>query len=308
MPELLSILHIHAKQNLMHHQLTVYQEKVFQFITPDFTSHCLADDCLFTEGPVWHEQGYFLFSDIQANHICSISQQESKHIVISNSGTNIQYDPDLKPDQAGSNGLAWSKQGGLLVCRHGSHDIGIWDGKNIQSYISIFRGKPFNSPNDLVVHDNGTVFFSDPPYGLKNGQLNPAKFQAKAGVYAFAEGEVKLFCDHYQYPNGVCLSPGGETLYICSNKAFEKMISMYDAYTLEYKGVFAEENSDGMKMDENGNMYLCNKEGILILDDKGERMALISLPAIPANCCWGPKGLLVTAREYVFHLEGLKKS
>ncbi|MGZ8545443.1 MAG: SMP-30/gluconolactonase/LRE family protein [Flavisolibacter sp.] len=294
----------------MHHQLTVYQDKVFNFIEPGFKSRCLADDCLFTEGPVWDEKGYYLFSDITANHVYSISANETKKVVISNSGTNNMFDPDLKADQSGSNGLAWSKDGDLLICRHGSHSIGTWQGGEVQPYISVFRGKLFNSPNDLVVHENGSVFFSDPPYGLKNGQLNPGKFQSRAGVYAYAENEVKLFCDRYQYPNGVCLSPNQETLYISSNKPSEKFISMYDAYTLDYKGVFAEENSDGMKMDEKGNMYLSNKEGILILDQNGERLALISLPAVPANCCWGGKegkDLLVTAREYVYLLEGLKK-
>jgi gluconolactonase len=294
----------------MNKSLTIINEQVKDFIHSDFEIEILADDCLFSEGPVWNEsKKNYLFSDITDNCIYSISENESKSIVLANSGTNNRMDPDLKADQVGSNGLAFNSKGHLLLCRHGSHDVAINKNDNAVSHINSFRGKLFNSPNDLVIHSNGTLFFSDPPYGLKNGNLNPSKFQICAGVYAYRQGETKLITDKYKYPNGVCISKDQSLLYVCSSKPFEKYILIFDAETYAYKGVFAQENSDGMKMDDHGNLYLCTKEGIVIINGKGERMAVISLPAIPANACWGGQGkdLLITARNYIFLIKDLMK-
>jgi len=293
----------------MNPSLQVFDEAVLRRIDPHFEIKVLADDCLFTEGPVWQGKGNYLFSDITANCIYQVAEDKKKEVYIPNSGTDNKQDPLLKEDQAGSNGLGFYTDGSLLLCRHGSHEIGRYTNE-ISPFISEYEGKPFNSPNDLVVHSNGSVFFSDPPYGLSEGKINAAAFQPLAGVYIYREGNVKLFCDRYQYPNGVCLSPDEKLLYICSNKPFEKFISVYDARTLEYIGILAEENSDGIETDREGNIYLCNKDGIIILDSSGKRMALIQLPAIPANACWGGdtgSDLLVTARQYIFLIKGLRK-
>jgi gluconolactonase len=288
----------------------IYSNDVFEFINRDFELKQLADDCLFTEGPVWNQSGHYLFSDITDNRIYRISEDSTKEIFIRNSGTSIILDPDLKQDQTGSNGLAYDPEGNLIICRHGAHGIGRYDGKSLEPFVEFFRGRPFNSPNDLIVHDNGSVYFSDPPYGLKDGKINPSSFQPLAGVYCYRDDRVQLFCDKYLYPNGVCLSNDQKMLFVCSTKPFEKFISVLDTATNEFKGIFAEENSDGMKTDSYDNLYLCTKEGILILNRSGERMALIKLPSIPANACWGGSSgcdLFVTARENVFLIKGLQK-
>jgi len=119
-----------------------------------------------------------------------------------------------------------------------------------------------------------------------------------------------LICDKYQYPNGVCLSKDQKNLYICSNKPFEKFISVYDTSANQFVKIFAEENSDGIEADRYDNIYLCNKDGIIILDQKGERLAVLQLPTIPANICWGGKNLndlFITARENVFLVKGLHR-
>jgi gluconolactonase len=269
----------------------------------------LSDESKFTEGPVWNPAGFYLFSDIPDNRIYRIAPGQRKHLFLSESGTNDPFNVDLNPEQAGSNGLCNDHDGGLLICRHGSHSIARYKNQ-LQTFIDSYGGRPLNSPNDLVLHNNGTLFFSDPPYGLKDGKLNPARFQDKAAVYAWKNGALHVVCDRYQYPNGVALSPGQSELYICSNKPFEKFISVYDAHTFEYKNVFAEENSDGMEVDRHGNLYLCNREGLLVLDASGKRLALFHLAATPANCCWGGpsmRDLLITARQYVFLVKDLLK-
>jgi len=292
----------------MNSSLKIYDEAVYQFINTDFEIETLADDCQFTEGPLWNKEGYYLFSDITANTVYKILPGKKKEVFIANSGTENIIDEDLKPDQIGSNALAYDKEGNLLVCRHGSHEIAKWDGNQLQPFISSYQNKSFNSPNDLIVDIKGRVFFSDPPYGLKDGKLNPEKFQPLAGVYCYENGATKSFCDKYLYPNGVCIAPNGNDFYICSNKPFENFISVYDLETLQFKRILANENSDGIKCDPNGNIYLCNKDGIIILNEEGKRLALIQPPSIPANICWGGedfKDLFITARENVFLIKHL---
>lgn len=293
----------------MHPSLKVYKDAVFKFINKDFEIITLANDCSFTEGPVWNKKGFYLFSDIPANCIYKISEDQNKEIYLTNSGTNNPSSPELS-QQPGSNALAYDHQENLLICQHGDHGIAKFDGENLQPFISSYQGKPFNSPNDFILHRDGKLYFSDPPYGLKDGKLNPGKFQPLAAVYCYHHGELQLVCDKYQYPNGVCLSNDQEMLYICSNKPFEKFISVYSTTNHQFIKVFSEENSDGIEVDLYDNVYLCNKDGIIILDQFGERLALIQLDTIPANICWGGeerKDLLITARENIFLIKYLQK-
>ena len=294
----------------MNKALTVYNNNVLDTINSEFQIEVLANDCLFTEGPTWNKEGYYLFSDTPANVIYKIAPFDEKEVFLQYAGTKNPEDADLKPDQAGSNGLAFDNNGRLLICQHGNHSIASYSGDQLLPLISSFEGRPFNSPNDLVFHQDQRLYFSDPPYGLKEGKLNPLKYQPIAGVYCWNNGVIQLVCDKYQYPNGVCLTYDQKYLFICSNKPFERFISLYDTVTNQFEKIFAEENSDGIECDRNGNVYLCNKEGLIILDQYGKRSALIILPAIPSNLCWGGhemKDLFITARQYVLLIKDLLK-
>lgn len=294
----------------MHSALKVYHNSVFNFIHKDFEIEWLDKTCLFTEGPVWNEEGFYLFSDIPANCIYRIAEGGNKEVYLTNSGTDDPNHEDIKPDQSGSNALAWDPEGNLLICQHGGHGIVKYDGKQLRPFIGSYQDKPLNSPNDLILHRDGRLYFSDPPYGLRDGKLNPQKFQPIAGVYRHYHDELQLICDKYQYPNGVCLSNDQKILYICSNKPFEKFICAYDTSGDRFLKIFAEENSDGIEVDRHDNVYLCNKDGLIILDKDGNRLALIELPTIPANICWGGKDkndLFVTARENIFLIRNLQK-
>ncbi len=288
-----------------HPSLRIFDEKITQYIRTDFSIETVANDCQFTEGPVWNEEGFYLFSDITANTVYKLVPGSNKEVYIAKSGTDNPGDADLKPDQVGSNGLAYLGDI-LLVCRHGSHMVARWEENELKPFLTTFEDKPFNSPNDIIADDSGRIFFSDPPYGLKDGKLAPENFQPLGGVYCYDQGKMQLFCDKYQYPNGVCITPDKKKLYICSNKAFEKFISVYDLQSLRFESILAEENSDGIKCDGAGNVYLSNKDGILILDSDGKRQALLSFPTVPANHCFGgeaKKDLLVTGRENVYLLK-----
>src|SRR6476620_12199383 len=104
----------------MHPSLKVYNNSVFDFINKDFEIITLASDCLFTEGPVWNKEGFYLFSDIPANCIYKIEEGGKKELFLSNSGTTNPNDPDVNGDQSGSNALAYDHEENLLVCQHGS--------------------------------------------------------------------------------------------------------------------------------------------------------------------------------------------
>ncbi len=290
------------------HPLTIIKEELKEYINTDFELELLDDQCAFSEGPVWNKEGYYLFSDIPGNIISKIKPGNAKEVFLSGSGCDDPTNAEL-PRMMGSNGLTYLGED-LLICQHGNHGIATYNGKELKPFIQTYNGKKLNSPNDIVAHENGTVFFSDPPYGLKDQKINAEKYQPLAGFYVWKDGKLDLFCKEYQYPNGVCLSHDQRLLYTCSNKPFEAFVLEFDAATLELKRTVCKDTSDGIKTDPHGNLYLCNKDGLLIINPKGERIGLIQLPTVPANCCWGGedlKDLFICARENIFFIRNLLK-
>jgi gluconolactonase len=289
--------------------LHIYDERIKEILQTNFEIEVLDNTCSFSEGPVWNKEGFYLFSDIPQNVICKIIPGEAKQIFIEQSGCT-HNDTTILAEQLGSNGLTYDNEGQLLICQHGNGAVAKWDGESVKPFISKHNNRRFNSPNDIVVHHDGTIFFSDPPYGLKDQKLVPEKFQLLAGIYCWRNQKLILVCDQYQYPNGVCLSPDHTILYCCSNKPSEKFILAYNAKTLELIGKLCKENSDGIKCDAKGNLFLCAREGMVILDGKGKRLGVISLKTILANCCWGGeegKDLFITARENIYLIRNLQR-
>ncbi|HEX2533882.1 MAG TPA: SMP-30/gluconolactonase/LRE family protein [Chitinophagaceae bacterium] len=280
----------------------ILDDQLTTYVHPGCKLETWDSSCGFSEGPLWHPEGYYLFSDIPRNGIFSVGPGRAKELFLEGSGYN-GGDPDVKEGMEGSNGLGWHPDGSLLICQHGNHTVAQWVQGRLQPFITHYEARPLNSPNDLVVRGDGTVFFSDPPYGLQEQRIREDRFQPRAGVYRWQEGNLALVTSELQYPNGVCLSPDGSTLYICSNKPSERKLLQYDADSLAFKSVLAEENGDGIECDPWGNLYLCSKEGIVILNPSGQRLGIIRLPSVAANLCWGGaegRDLCITARENIF--------
>ncbi len=293
-----------------HPALSIYHRSVTGFIHTDFEIEKLDSTGIFTEGPVWNKEGWYLFSDIPQNVIYRLQPGTAKELFTAQSGYTGSRERTLLSEQIGSNGLAFDVKRELLICQHGNGAVGRWEGNAVAPFLTSYNNQPFNSPNDIISHSNGTIFFTDPPYGLKDQKLQPEKYQPLAGIYCWRDGMVQLISDHYQYPNGVCLSPDENTLYTCSNKPFEKYILAFDTRSLQVKGTHCQENSDGIKCDHRNNFYLCTKEGIIILDKEGKRLAKLALETVPANCCWGGSGLndlFITARENIFLIRHLQR-
>lgn len=272
----------------------------------------LASGFQFTEGPVWHPEQNLLFSDIPANKIWQLSRDNETLVYLDNSGCTHDDTVDLH-EQIGSNGLAFDTNGDLLICQHGNHAIARLDKKGqLHTVVATYNGKPLNSPNDIVVHSAGGIYFTDPPYGLKDQVLNPAKYQSFAGVYRYYDDELVLLRDHLRYPNGVCFSPNEDYLYVSTNHPDEPVLWRYRlSATGEIKdeSVLIEQNADGITTDKTGNLWLSTDDGVMIVSSSGSKLALIPLPDSPANITWGGNNnseLLVTARSYIFKISGIK--
>lgn len=237
----------------------------------------------FTEGPVWHPKNYLLFSDIPANCIWQLFPDGKKKIYLDNSGYTGEDNSDLS-DQPGSNGLALDKNQQLIICQHGNHALAMLNKYDVLSVLADkYEGRPFNSPNDLVIKSDGSIYFSDPPYGLKDQVHHPARYQPGGGVYRYKDGDVKLVSEDFRYPNGVCFSPDEDYLYVGSSHSGESFICRYQVAAngeLEHPRLLIANDADGIKIDHHGNLFLATGEGILIVSPQGKRIALIRLPKL----------------------------
>jgi gluconolactonase len=274
-------------------------------VAPDAKIEKLAEGFTWSEGPVWIAAGkYLLFTDVPANTLYQWSESEGLKTFLKPSG---YAGPDFGIlREAGANGLFPDRTGVVLLANSGSRIIERLDLATRQKspLATSFGGKHFNSPNDVIRRRDGTVFFTDPPYGLKGINDSPAKELAFNGVYRVdLDGKVSLIDDQLAFPNGVALSPDERTLYV-SNSDPKRPIWM--AYTLSKKGevvskrVFADasdlmgENApglpDGMKVAPDGHLFASAPGGILVMTPDGRRLGRIETGTAISNCAIGNDG------------------
>ena len=264
--------------------LDVRSPKLLDLIDADAQLEQLGTGCEFTEGPVWHAEGNFLlFSDIPANKMKKWTAEEGI--------TNFRV-PSGK-----SNGLTYDKQGRLVTAEHANRRVSRTEADGtVVTIASHYEGKRLNSPNDVIVKSDGSIYFSDPPYGLTadygvEGEQD-LDFQ---GVYRLSpDGQtVTLLVDDFDRPNGLCFSPDESILYI--NDTERMHIRVFDVQsdgTIANGRIFAEEEGedgvpDGMKIDVHGNVYLTGPGGIWIFDPSGEHLGVLQTPERAANLGWG---------------------
>lgn len=245
----------------------------------------------FTEGPLWHPDGYLLFSDIYSNRI-------------------VKWTPDVqvttfRSPSGYSNGLTFDRQGRLLACEHSNRRVSRTeaDGR-VVTLADRYQGKRLNSPNDLVVKSDGSIYFTDPPYGV-SPEKRELTFQ---GVYRIAtDGTLTLLVDDFDKPNGLALSPDEKVLYIADMG--RKHVRAFDVQpdgTLANGRVFAELGGpDGMKVNEQGHLYVAGSVGTWVFDASGRHLGTIVTPEVPANCAFGGpdrRTLFITARPSVYRV------
>ncbi len=283
--------------------LDVRSPKLLDLIDADAQLEQLGSGCEFTEGPVWNAEGKFLlFSDIPANQMKKWTAEEGI--------TNFRV-PSGK-----SNGLTYDKQGRLVACEHANRRVSRTEADGtVVTIASHYEGKRLNSPNDVVVKSDGSIYFSDPPYGLTadygvEGEQD-LDFQ---GVYRLSpDGQtLTLLIDDFDRPNGLCFSTDESILYI--NDTERMHIRVFDVQpdgTIANGRIFAEEEGedgvpDGMKIDVHGNVYLTGPGGIWIFDASGQHLGVLQLPEGAANLAWGGDDwstLFITASTSLYSIQ-----
>jgi gluconolactonase len=260
----------------------------------------------FTEGPLWHREGYLIFSDTHANTVYKLDAEGNKSVFLKNSGY-LAAPP--QQDARGSNGITYDKQGNLLLAQHGDRAvIKLAPDGSKEKIVDAYNGKKLNSPNDLVVKSDGAIYFTDPPYGLPKLNDDPDKQQKVNGIYRYYDGKLTLLASDLTYPNGLAFSPDEKFLYVGSSDPENQVLMRYSVNedgTLGKGEVFAKTFVDGLKVDTQGNLYLATSEGIKIYSPNGTYLAAIALPEEPANLAWGGEGyrtLYITARTSIYRL------
>ena len=249
----------------------------------------------FTEGPSVAPDGRVFFTD----------QPNDKIDVWSEKGNKITT--FLQPSER-SNGTYFNKKGELVSCADLHNRLVIIDKKGKMTTIAEnYNGQPLNAPNDLWIAPNGGIYFSDPYYHREYWEPGRKELQDKRGVYYLnPEGKVIRVIDDYKQPNGLIGTPDGKILYVSDIN--DGKIWKYDIQpdgTLANKTFFAPEGSDGMTIDNQGNVYLTNKV-VSVFDKTGKSVARIEVPEQPSNVCFGGKKrdiLFITARTSVYTLK-----
>ena len=292
--------------------------EIEQYIPQNAIIEILAEGFDWSEGPVWVEElGAVLFSDVPNNKIYQWDEKKGLQVFRNPSGfTNIV--PNSK--EQGSNGLTLDANNKLIICMHGDRRIARlddWNKNDFTTVVGEFEGKLFNSPNDLVYARNGDLYFTDPPYGFKNGDKDSLKQIPFNGVYKLSQaGELSLLVKDLERPNGIALSNDESILYVTNSHAGNPGIMAYDlkadgvsngrlffdgkALSKKDKGSF-----DGLKIHPSGAIFTTGPGGVLVINDRGTHLGTIRTEVRSANCAFGPdfKTLYMTSDNYLTRIK-----
>ena len=281
----------------------LFRGKLDEVISPNAAFERVASGFCFVEGPVWQaDQGTLLFSDIIGNAIYRL-------------GKGGEVDVFRKPSQM-ANGSTLDREGRLLTCEHATSRVSrsAADGR-YEVIASHFQGAELNSPNDIVVKRDGSIYFTDPNSGRtrKYGVERPQELGFQ-GVYRLDPdtGELALLVDDFAKPNGLCFSHDEAVLFV--NDTDRQHIRSFDVKadgSIANSRVWATTGgdlpgvADGMKLDSKGNLYCCGSGGIHVFDPDGARLGVIATPEVAANFTWGGReltDLYVTATHSIYRL------
>jgi gluconolactonase len=265
----------------------------------------------FTEGPVWSPEGALLFSSPNTNAIYRWSPEGRVSVFRPKSGySGVDIGRFAQP---GSNGLAFDPQGRLTICQHGNRRvIRVEPHGNTTVLADRFEGRRLNSPNDLVYRSDGTLLFTDPPFGLPGTFDDPDKELPFSGVFMRSpDGQLQVIDDTLAGPNGIALSPDERHLYVGNWDPAAKVVVRYELATgardvlFDMTGAPGEEAIDGIKVDPEGRLYVCGPGGIWLVSPTGEHLETIELPEAPHNLAWGDddgRTLYVTALSSIYRI------
>jgi len=274
----------------------------------------LAGGFQFVEGPVWHPDGYLLFSDPNANTIYRWTAEGSVSVFRTHSGyTGIDIGEYHQP---GSNGLTLDRKGLLTINEHGNRRVTRLERTGKLTVLADrYDGKRLNSPNDLVYRSDGILYFTDPPFGLPEAFQDPAKELGFSGVYMVKDGKVTLLTRELSGPNGIAFSPDERYLYVDNWDLARKVLMRYPVNpdgTIGHGQVFHDFTPerepvalDGIKVDQEGNVYVSAPGGVWILSPEGKALGRIVPPEHDANFAFGDsdgRSLYLTASTGLYRI------
>jgi gluconolactonase len=298
----------------------------------------LAEGFQFTEGPIWVNQdgGYLLFSDPNANTIYKYQPNgnEEGKLTVFRTPSGYSGADVAEYGQPGSNGLTLDRQGRLTINQHGNHRVVRDEKDGSQTVLAhSYQGRRLNSPNDLVYRSDGTLFFTDPPFGFPKFFNDPRKQLAFSGVYSIYKGKLQLISKDFTGPNGIALSPDEKYLYVGNwpralvgqqlRKADEpvseigdrhKAIMRYEVQPdgtlkngklfFDFTGAPGEDGLDGIKIDQKGNLYVSAPGGLWVISAEGKHIGTIITPRHVHNMAWGDDGktLYLCARSGLYRI------
>ena len=259
----------------------------------------LADGFEWSEGPVWSSQlNSVLFSDVPENVIYSWNEDKGLGTFTRPIGYSGKV-PNLK--KAGTNGLTIDADGNLIICMHGDRKITRLEKLNINRKVTLvnsFDGNLLNSPNDLVYDSKGNLYFTDPPYGLLEGDNDKLKEIEFNGVYKVSpNGDIEVLVKNLTRPNGISISNDEKTLYVANSDKNNPVIMQYDLseegaknpsiffdgreLTKKDIGLF-----DGLKVHPTGNVFATGPGGVLVIKENGDHIGTIRTEVRTANCAF----------------------
>ncbi len=302
-------------------------EELDALVPKDAVIQVLAGGFEWTEGPVWVPEaehpngGFLLFSEIPSNTVRRWDEGKGVAVYLSPSGYTGQVDYGAEP---GSNGLLLDAEGRLVSCEHGDRRLSVLtkDGGK-RTLADNYEGKRFNSPNDACMHENGDLYFTDPPYGLPKRWEDPRRELDYCGVFRIGkEGAVTLLTDEMTRPNGIAFSPDFSTLYVAQS---DPEAAIWKAFPVKEDGALGEskvfydatENSkagepggcDGMKADIHGNLWATGPGGVWVFSPEGKALGRVRTFERISNCAWGNDGtvLYMTSDTYICRIQTTTK-
>ena len=254
----------------------------------------LAGDMKFTEGPVWYN-GFLVFSDIPSNELKK--WHNGKLTTFSNPSFN-------------ANGNCIDAEGRLITCEHGSRRVRRLEKNGVYTVlVERYKRRRLNSPNDVAVHKDGSIWFTDPTYGLKGKK----KEQKGNYVYRFDPKTKKItaLIEDFDMPNGICFSPDWKKVYVADSGKPKhiRVFEINDDGSLSAGKVFATIDKgapDGICCDDDGRLYSTAGDGVRIYQTDGKEIGRILTPEAAANLCFGGddrKTVFITARKSLYSIK-----
>jgi gluconolactonase len=255
----------------------------------------LATGFVFTEGPLWHPDGFYYFVDVRSSVLYRLTPGRAHEVVRDKTG--------------GGNGTTFDLQGRLILCEGENRRVTrtAGDGR-IEVLMDRFEGKRLNRPNDVVCKSDGSIYFTDPGLRVPLGERE----LTYAGVYRVGPDGTQSLVADFEYPNGLAFSPDERKLYVANTRwaQYIHVLELDSAGKMVRRRIFADMSSDetdgvpdGMKVDVEGRVYCTGPGGTWVFAPDGTRLGIIRTPEVPANLAFGGpdlKTLFFTARTSVY--------